>query len=102
MYRAAQKKEQIDMVHTNNLMQKLEQDEARQKRNEFERVRIETISEQKRTEEMIMMMKKEKQQAEIAKMHNKVKDAFESSAFYKKSKMLANISRSGNTKGARV
>ena len=38
----------------------------------------------------------------IKVMHDKVKTDFESSGFYKKSKRLANISRSGSTKGVRL
>ena len=35
-------------------------------------------------------------------MHNKVKSDFENSAFYKKSKRLANISRGGSSKKVSV
>merc|ERR1719454_1795511 len=42
MYRAAQQKSLMDRVHQNNMMHKIEQDEMRAKREEFERVRLET------------------------------------------------------------
>jgi len=40
--------------------------------------------------------------AKIKVMHDKVKGDFENSGFYKKSKRLANISRSGSSKGVRL
>ena len=48
MYRAAQQKSLMDRVHNNNLLHKMEQDEARAKREEFERVRLETLADQRR------------------------------------------------------
>ena len=47
-------------------------------------------------------MKKAEMQAKIGAVHAKVKSDFENSAFYKKSKRLANISRSGSTKGVKI
>ena len=47
-------------------------------------------------------LKKAQMQGQIKKMHDKVKNDFESSAFYKKSKRLANISRSGSSKGVKL
>ena len=46
--------------------------------------------------------KKAEMKQKMATMHSRVKSDFESSAFYKKSKMLANISRGGSTKGVRL
>ena len=101
MYRAAQQKDLMDRVHNNNMMSKLEQDESRAKREEFERMRLEALAEQRRYDKEVAEMKKQQVQGQIKKMHDKVKNDFESSAFYNKSKRLANISRSGSTKGVK-
>ena len=42
--------------------------------------------------------KKAEQDAKVKAMHDKVKGDFEGSAFYKKSKRLTNIARSGSSK----
>ena len=42
-------------------------------------------------------IRKAEAQGKIKAMHDKVKSDFEGSAFYKKSKRLANISRTGKT-----
>lgn len=102
MYRAAQQKSLMDRVHNNNLLHKMEQDEARAKREEFERVRLETLADQRRLDKEISDMKKAEAREKIKVMHDKVKNDFEGSAFYKKSKRLANISRSGSSKGVRL
>ena len=102
MYRAAQQKSLMDRVHNNNLLHKMEQDEARAKREEFERVRLETLADQRRLDKEISEMKKAEAREKIKVMHDKVKTDFESSGFYKKSKRLANISRSGSSKGVRL
>ena len=102
MYRAAQQKDLMDRVHNNNLMHKLEQDESRAKREEFERVRLETLAEQRRYDKEIQEMRRAEAQGKIKQMHDKVKSDFENSGFYKKSKRLANISRSGSSKGVRI
>ena len=102
MYRAAQQKSLMDRVHQNNMMHKIEQDEMRTKREEFERVRLETLAEQRRYDKEMAEIKKAEVQGKIATMHNKVKNDFENSGFYKKSKRLANISRSGSGKGVKV
>ena len=99
MYRAAQQKALMDRVHQNNMMHKIEQDEMRSKREEFERVRLETLAEQRRYDKEMAGIRKAEMQAKISSTHNKVKSDFENSAFYKKSKKLAAISRSGSTKG---
>ena len=77
----------------------MEQDEARAKREEFERVRLETLADQRRLDKEISEMKKAEAREKIKVMHDKVKSDFENSGFYKKSKRLANISRSGSSKG---
>ena len=46
--------------------------------------------------------RKEEGMMKIKNMHDKVKMDFEQSAFYKKSKKLANIARGGSTKGVKV
>jgi len=102
MYRAAQQKDMMDRVHQSNIMAKLEQDEMRAKREEFERVRLETLAEQRRYDKEVQEMKKAEAQGKIKQMHDKVKTDFESSGFYKKSKRLANISRGGSSKGVKV
>lgn len=102
MYRAAQQKSLMDRVHNNNLLHKMEQDEARAKREEFERVRLETLADQRRLDKEISEMKKAEAREKIKVMHDKVKNDFENSGFYKKSKRLANISRSGSSKGVRL
>jgi hypothetical protein len=101
MYRAAQQKNLMDRVHNNNLMHKMEQEEARLKREEFERVRLETLSDQRRMDKELAEMKKQQAQAKVKAMRDKVKGDFENSAFYAKSKKLANISRSGHSSGVR-
>lgn len=97
MYRAAQQKNLMDRVYNNNMMHKMEQDEARAKREEFERVRLETLADQRKMDKDIADAKKAAMDAKIKKMHDKVKGDFEGAAFYKKSKRLANISRTGST-----
>ncbi len=95
MYRAAQQKDLMDRVHQNNIMHKVEQDEMRAKREEFERVRLETLAEQRRYDKEVAELRKAEMHGKIKIMHEKVKTDFEGSAFYRKSKKLANISRSG-------
>ena len=95
MYRAAQQKSLMDRVHQNNMMHKIEQDEMRAKREEFERVRLETLAEQRRYDKEMAEMKRAETESKLQIHHQKVKSDFESSAFYKKSKRLANISRTG-------
>jgi hypothetical protein len=102
MYRAAQQKEMMDRVHQNNIMAKLDQDEMRAKREEFERVRLETLAEQRRYDKDVATQRKAETDGKIRQMHHKVKSDFEGSSFYKKSKRLANISRSGSSKGVRI
>ena len=102
MYRAAQNKSLMDRVHHNNLLHKMEQDEARAKREEFERVRLETLADQRRMDKELADARKAQAQMQIKNMHDKVKNDFESSTFYKKSKKLANIARSGSTKGVKI
>lgn len=102
MYRAAQQKDLMDRVHHNNILHKMEQEELRARREEFDRVRLETLAEQRRYDAEIAAQKKAAQDAEIKAMHTQVKSSFENSGFYKKSKRLANISRSGATKGVKI
>ena len=138
MYRAAQQKSLMDRVQQNNMLHKIEQDEMRAKREEFERVRLETLNEQvhacssllttpcppraipslltaacsplarrathaqRRLDRELADMRKEEQMSKIRATHDKVKSDFETSAFYKKSKKLANISRSGHSRGVRL
>jgi hypothetical protein len=77
-------------------------DESRAKREEFERVRLETLADQRRMDKEAAAIRKEESQTAIKSMHDKVKSGFENSAFYKKSKRLANISRGGSSKGVRT
>ena len=66
MYRAAQQKDLMDRLHQNNIMHKVEQDEMRAKREEFERVRLETLAEQRRYDKEVAELRK-------AEMHGKIK-----------------------------
>jgi len=102
MYRAAQQKDLMDRVHHNNILHKMEQEESRAKREEFERIRLETLNDQRRLDKEISDAKKAEQKAKIKVMHDKVKHDFENSGFYKKSKRLANISRGGSSKKVSV
>jgi len=102
MYRAAQEKELMDRVQQNNAMHKMEQEEAKIRRQEYERERFEMLEYQRKVAKENMDMKKAEMQAKIGAVHAKVKSDFENSAFYKKSKRLANISRSGSTKGVKI
>ena len=98
MYRAAQEKELIDRVQQNSAMHKLEQEEARHRKKEYERERFEMLAYQRQLQKEEAERRKAEMDQKMAVMHSKVKNDFENSAFYKKSKRLANISRGGSSK----
>jgi len=102
MYRAAQEKELMDRVQQNNAMHKMEMDEARIRRKEYEKERFEMLEYQRKVAKEHMDLKRAEQNAKIGAIHAKVKNDFESSAFYKKSKRLSNIARGGSTKGVKI
>ena len=98
MYRAAQEKELMDRVQQNNMMHKMEMEEARIRKQEYERERHEMLALQRKIAKEQAEAKKAEMANKMAMIHNKVKGDFENSAFYKKSKRLANISRGGSSK----
>lgn len=102
MYRAAQEKELMDRVQQNNAMHKLEQEEAKIRKKEYERERFEMLAYQRELQKAEAERRKAEMDEKMRTMHNKVKSDFENSAFYKKSKRLANISRGGSSKKVSV
>jgi len=102
MYRAAQEKELMDRVQQNNAMHKLEQEEARARKADYERERFEMLAYQRQLQKEEAERKKAEQRRKTAEMHKKVKSDFENSAFYLKSKKMANISRAGSSKGVKL
>jgi hypothetical protein len=102
MYRAAQEKELMDRVQQNNMMHKMEMEEAKIRKQEYERERFEMLAMQRKLQKEEAEAKKAQMAAKMSAMHNKVKSDFENSAFYKKSKKMANISRGGSTKQIKI
>ena len=102
MYRAAQEKELMDRVQQNNAMHKLEQEEARARKQEYERERFEMLAYQRQLQKEEAERKKAEMKKKMETMHKKVKSDFENSAFYIKSKKMANISRAGSSKGVKL
>eukprot|EP00900_Chrysochromulina_parva_P010075 jgi/Chrpa1/19069/Chrysochromulina_OHIO_Genome00026336-RA len=102
MYRAAQEKELMDRVQQNNAMHKLEQEEARARKQEYERERFEMLAYQRQLQKEEAERKKDEMKKKMDTMHKKVKSDFENSAFYIKSKKMANISRAGSSKGVKL
>jgi len=102
MYRAAQEKELMDRVQQNNAMHKLEQEEARARKAEYERERFEMLAYQRQLQKEEAERKKAEMKSKMDAMHKKVKGDFENSAFYIKSKKMANISRAGSSKGVKI
>ena len=100
MTRAAQQHQLMSSVKQNNLIRKLEEEERRAKREEFDAVRREALAEERKLDKQLSSLKKETERNRIKRMHDKVKSDFETSSCHSRAQRMANIAQRGSINGA--
>jgi len=95
MFRASQQKEMVDRVQMNNAMHKMEMLEAKARRKELERERLENLAAEREETLRVARAKKEASVARMRLMHQKVRTDYANSAAVLRHRKLAKLSGQG-------